>query len=229
LMVSATFLVVGAFLLSATGDCGAPVCESVAGADLLSASGVPTVSSEKEVLSSLLRDAESRTRARIPPTSPLWEDYRQAKRDLRNKDVEAAKEALGGVIASATEFAPAYYYLGLMAAGGRRFEEAENYYKTALGVDPGFTLVRANLGNLYYRRCRFPEAAVEYERVLKAVPDFAEVHRRLAEAYSEDRSRFGDAARHFRRYLELVKEPIDRTAVEKRVIELEVSGMRNAQ
>jgi tetratricopeptide (TPR) repeat protein len=229
LIVSAVFLVAGAFLPSATGDDSVRAGErSVGSVGVACASEVVSVSAEREILSSLLWAAESRARTKIPSSS-LWEDYSQAKQDLRNEHVRAAKKAFTGIIESATEFAPAYYYLGLIAARERRFDEVRQYCIRALAIDPEFTLVRANLGNLYYRNCRFPEAAAEYERVLVTAPGFAEVHRRLAEAYSEDRSRFRDAASHFRRYLELTKDPVDGAEVKERIIELELSGTRTGE
>ncbi|HEX4447562.1 MAG TPA: tetratricopeptide repeat protein [Polyangiaceae bacterium] len=99
-----------------------------------------------------------------------------------------------------------HHALGVLADRQGRGDEAEDHYRAALKVDPGFAPARANLARRLFERGRFDEAREQFARLVEVAPDTldgwvgeAETLRRLgregdAEALVDRaRDRFGDA------------------------------------
>jgi serine/threonine-protein kinase len=63
-----------------------------------------------------------------------------------------------------------------------RFPEAEEAYRKAAGLDPGFVEAHNNLGNALFNQGRFPEAETAFREAIRLKPDLAEVHSNLGAA-----------------------------------------------
>jgi tetratricopeptide (TPR) repeat protein len=99
-----------------------------------------------------------------------------------------------------------HHALGVLADDEGRGEEAEEHYRAALKVDPGFAPARANLGRCLFARGQYENAREQFERLVEVAPETlegwvgeAESLRQLGRgAQAEDvvslaHDRFGDA------------------------------------
>ena len=121
-------------------------------------------------------------------------NFEQARRDfLRARDLNQDLPA-------------PHHALGVLADDEGRGEEAEQDYRAALKVDPGFAPARANLARRLYARGQYENAREQFERLIEVAPETiegwvgdAEALRQLGrEAQAEEtvaraRERFGDA------------------------------------
>jgi len=84
----------------------------------------------------------------------------------------------------------------------KRLTEAENHYKIALEIDPGYAITHNNYGGLLSDMKRFEEAEEHFKIALELNPDYAEAHNNYANvlAYTE---KFEEAEEHFKITLEL--------------------------
>lgn len=69
--------------------------------------------------------------------------------------------------------------------------QIESLLKRTLELDPDYAEAHVQLGTLYFRQQRYPEAIGEYERALKINPNEASIHYHLAQSLR----RVGDKAR----------------------------------
>lgn len=76
--------------------------------------------------------------------------------------------------------APASINLGTIFYNARRFDEAEERYRTAAEIDPDYALAFFDLGNVLDELRRLPEAIVAYRRAVQLVPQYADAHYNLA-------------------------------------------------
>jgi len=121
-------------------------------------------------------------------------NFEQARRDfLRARDLNQ-------------DIATPHHALGLLADQQGRGAEAEEHYRAALKVDPGFAPSRANLARRLFARGQYENAREQFERLMAVAPDAiegwvgeAETLRQLGRpAQAEDvvaraSQRFGDA------------------------------------
>jgi tetratricopeptide (TPR) repeat protein len=121
-------------------------------------------------------------------------NFEQARRDfLRARDLNQ-------------DIATPHHALGLLADRQGRGAEAEEHYRAALKVDPGFAPSRANLAGRLFARGQYENAREQFERLMAVAPDAiegwvgeAETLRQLGRpAQAEDvvaraSQRFGDA------------------------------------
>jgi tetratricopeptide (TPR) repeat protein len=121
-------------------------------------------------------------------------NFEQARRDfLRARDLNQ-------------DIATPHHALGLLADDQGRGAEAEEHYRAALKVDPGFAPSRANLARRLFARGQYENAREQFERLIEVAPDAiegwigeAETLRQLGRsAQAEDvvaraSRRFGDA------------------------------------
>ena len=66
-----------------------------------------------------------------------------------------------------------------------RMDKAEMYYRKALAVDPADEKARCNLGGLYMRVRKTPEALAEFQTALEYDPESALAHYNLAIMFAE--------------------------------------------
>jgi tetratricopeptide (TPR) repeat protein len=121
-------------------------------------------------------------------------NFEQARRDfLRARDLNQ-------------DIATPHHALGLLADQQGRGAEAEEHYRAALKVDPGFAPSRANLARRLFARGQYENAREQFERLMAVAPEAiegwigeAETLRQLGRpAQAEDvvaraSQRFGDA------------------------------------
>src|SRR5579859_5398142 len=121
-------------------------------------------------------------------------NFEQARRDfLRARDLNQ-------------DIATPHHALGLLADERGRGAEAEEHYRAALKVDPGFAPSRANLARRLFARGQYENAREQFERLMEVAPDAiegwigeAETLRQLGrpaqveEVVARASKRFGDA------------------------------------
>jgi tetratricopeptide (TPR) repeat protein len=98
--------------------------------------------------------------------------------------------------------AVAYNSQGLECYKAGRYEEAIDYFKKAIEIDPKYDEAHSNLGLTYYHLKRYREALGEFETAVSLRPDFPQYHINLAAAY-ERCNRYWDAAKELETYLYL--------------------------
>ncbi len=82
-----------------------------------------------------------------------------------------------------------YYYAMSLWKGKRAqdpgldLQQIESLLKQAIALDPKFGEAYLQLGNLYSDQNKYAESIPEYERALALIPDLADVHYRLGQAY----------------------------------------------
>jgi tetratricopeptide (TPR) repeat protein len=72
------------------------------------------------------------------------------------------------------DLAAPHHALGLLADEQGRGAEAEQHYRAALKVDPGFAPSRANLGRRLFARGQYENAREQFERLMEVAPDATE-------------------------------------------------------
>jgi Flp pilus assembly protein TadD len=85
-------------------------------------------------------------------------NFEQARRDfLRARDLNQ-------------DIATPHHALGLLADEQGRGAEAEQHYRAALRVDPGFAPARANLARRLFARGQYEDAREQFERLMEVAP-----------------------------------------------------------
>jgi tetratricopeptide (TPR) repeat protein len=107
----------------------------------------------------------------------------------------------GAPAPSARELAEEWFERGCRLDSERAtWGEAEEAYRQALAVDPGFADAWCNLGTIYYNQNRRGRARECFERALALEPEHVEAHVNLAAVCEED-GRNGAALRHYKQAL----------------------------
>lgn len=91
---------------------------------------------------------------------------------------------------------------GLALQQSRRFEDAIEFYRRAMNVDPANAHYSNNLGTCYHALDRYDEAQSVLERSIAVDPDFEMAWYNLGNVFKDTR-RFVDAERCYRRAIEL--------------------------
>lgn len=103
-----------------------------------------------------------------------------------------AEKSLRRAIALNPSNALARIWYANLLSSLRRLDEATEQALIARELDPLSMIVATNVGWVYHRAGRHPEAIAEYERALRLDPTYLQAHMRKADAYIELR-RFDDA------------------------------------
>jgi len=97
----------------------------------------------------------------------------------------------------------AWFQKGLeLEETGAPVEEAVEAYEKVLELNPQAAGALVNLGTIYYRQRRFPEAEKYYRRAIDADPEYPLAQFNLGNLYDEQ-GRVGEALDYYRRALEL--------------------------
>lgn len=99
-------------------------------------------------------------------------------------------------------YAPAFINLGTMFFHLRRFGRAEELYRRATEIDPGYVLAFFDLGNVLDELDRPEESIAAYEQAVALSPQYADAHYNLALAYERKGDRRA-ALRHWQAYVRL--------------------------
>lgn len=115
--------------------------------------------------------------------------------------LEDAEEALRKSI-EVWPGASSYGALGVILYFERRYPEAEEAQRKALGLDPDDFVAMNNLGNALRRQGKLEEAEDEYERSLRTNPGYVPPYANLARLY-EGRGRIDEAITMYRKCIAL--------------------------
>ena len=97
----------------------------------------------------------------------------------------------------------AWFQRGLeLEETGAPIEEAIDAYQKVLALNPSAAGALVNLGTIYYRQRKFPEAEVYYVKAIKADPDYPLAQFNLGNLYDEQ-GRLEEALEHYRSALRL--------------------------
>jgi tetratricopeptide (TPR) repeat protein len=110
------------------------------------------------------------------------------------KEFEAALQVNPRLIMAHVNLIAMYGDLGLL-------DKAEEHFREAVRLDPGWAEVYYNWGLLLYRKRRMPEAAAEFRKAIEANPNYVDAHIELGQLL-DDTDRIYEAQKHFRRALE---------------------------
>ncbi len=106
-------------------------------------------------------------------------------------------EDLEGVLEPLLEFRhdyPTYHMLAEATFNLDKYEDARNYYKEAIKLNPQSAPDQYQLANIYLAENRFALAADAYEKALRLGLDSTVLHYKLASAYFNLRNYFGRVA-----------------------------------
>jgi tetratricopeptide (TPR) repeat protein len=102
-----------------------------------------------------------------------------------------------------TREAEAWFQKGLdLEETGAPAEEAVAAYRKVLDLNPSAAGALVNLGTIYYRQRKFPEAEEYYRKAIDADPSYPLAEFNLGNLYDEE-GRMTDALEHYRRALSL--------------------------
>ncbi len=123
--------------------------------------------------------------------------------------LELAVEYFKRAISFKRDFAEAYNNLGAIWLNDRReYVKAEEQFRSALEVDPGFVNSRVNLGLALLYQQRYEEAKDQYMRCLELQPDACDC--RMGMGYvSLNQKDWSDARAHFERLVQICPDDAD--------------------
>lgn len=98
----------------------------------------------------------------------------------RKENFDMAEIILNGIGGIKSKDSKVLNLLGMIAIHDHRNGEAMDYFKTALKINPNDVAVRMNLGVLYLKYRQLANAAIEFERVLRIMPDHDDAKLHLA-------------------------------------------------
>lgn len=109
----------------------------------------------------------------------------QAMQMLQSGRAPDAAALCRRILQSHPRIAPAHYFLGLIAAGAGRYEEAVDALRASLATDPAQPAALNNLGVALRRLKRFAEAADAFAGAVALRPDYAEAHANRGNAWRD--------------------------------------------
>jgi len=110
--------------------------------------------------------------------------------------------AYGLAITLLPEFFEAWFNLAVAETASGNLDGAQRAYREAEALRPKAVHVQRNLGRLFRRHQRYPEAAACFERALELAPSSPQSYNDVGETYRQLK-RFDEAVRAFQRGLEL--------------------------
>jgi len=122
---------------------------------------------------------------------------------LESTDPAAAAEAYARAVAADPKHLDAHINLGRLLHDSNRLTEAEQVYRSAIGVCGNEALLLYNLGVLLDDMDRKPEAIEAYEAAVLANPNLADCHYNLA-LLCEELNKQQQAIRHLAQYRRLL-------------------------
>lgn len=106
------------------------------------------------------------------------------------------------------EDAEVLFILGGLATERQQWPKAEQYYRRALELEPGYPKALNNMGLVLARQQRYEEAIEYYQRALAIKPDHANAHYNIGNAYRR-LGRFAQAIDHYQQAIALQPDDID--------------------
>ena len=135
------------------------------------------------------------------------------------KDFDGAERALRDILQRQPEDATALNYLGYMLAErGQRLDEAISLVQRALKIEPGNPSFLDSLGWAYYQQGKLDLADPPLTEAASKLPNNSVIQDHLGDLRFKQR-RFSDATAAWQRALNGDGESIDRTAIEKKILD----------
>ena len=135
------------------------------------------------------------------------------------KDFDGAERALRDILQRQPEDATALNYLGYMLAErGQRLDEAISLVQRALTIEPGNPSFLDSLGWAYYQQGKLDLADPPLTEAASKLPNNSVIQDHLGDLRFKQR-RFSDATAAWQRALNGDGESIDRTAIEKKILD----------
>ncbi len=107
---------------------------------------------------------------------------------------------LKALLSSDSKDAGLLFYLGLCYEDIGKLTDAEAFYLDAVRFKPSNVLAYLKLGNIYYQRRRYKQAAQTYQKVISLDPSITGVRPRLAECFTK----LGESAEAYKQYARYV-------------------------
>jgi tetratricopeptide (TPR) repeat protein len=136
---------------------------------------------------------------------PVFVEYHRATNLSHQRKLDEALAILEPLAARSPESDAIHGSLGRLYIALGRPVEAEESFKAGLRSEPNNPLRQYGLAEALRRQGKMEEAIGCYERIVAAMPDFAQAHRGLCSIYTES-GRFDRAFGHCRRDAELNPE-----------------------
>ncbi len=106
-------------------------------------------------------------------SSKAWIELRKARRQLSKNNTDAAIAHLEKAVEISPQFVVAWNFLGKIAYREQRLEKAEEYFRKAVGEDPGAYAPTVNLGGTLLALGRYSEALPYNTAAAEMRPDDA--------------------------------------------------------
>ncbi len=132
--------------------------------------------------------------------------FSEAQAAQSEGDLARADELLEKLISGDKKDFEAWIELGSVRFRMNQPGPAENAYRKALELRPDLILGHHNLGKLLFQQKQYDDSIAELEQVVGAVPEFAEAHMLLGEAYLQVK-KGSKAVPHLEKAIEL--EPLE--------------------
>jgi Tfp pilus assembly protein PilF len=127
-------------------------------------------------------------------------EFKDALTAMQAGDIESAKTALIAITEKAPNYSGPWTNLGIISAGQRQYDQAENYFYQALKCQERNTVAMNWLGYLSSVKKDFSAASNWYSRAIAIDPKYAEAHLNLAMLYETNLNRPKAALDHYRIY-----------------------------
>ncbi|CAA0102528.1 tetratricopeptide repeat protein [Zhongshania aliphaticivorans] len=127
-------------------------------------------------------------------------EFKSALASMQAGDIESAKSALIAITEKAPNYSGPWTNLGIISAGQRQYDQAENYFNQALKCQDKNTVAMNWLGYLSSVKKEYSSASMWYSRAIAIDPTYAEAHLNLAMLYEANLHRPKEALDHYRVY-----------------------------
>jgi predicted Zn-dependent protease len=117
----------------------------------------------------------------VPESARL--EYDKAQDYLSRRDTKGAINCLNRAIALAPQFAAAWNNLGTIAYQTRQYQQAEEYFRTALQHDPEAYNPLVNLGGALLAQAKIDDSLTINQRAVRVKPDDPLAHSQLGQSY----------------------------------------------
>jgi tetratricopeptide (TPR) repeat protein len=114
-----------------------------------------------------------------------YDPIRQALAHLDRNEVFLAEDILGPLLDSEPANGVALQLMGVLRRMQNRLDEAEDFNRRSLAVDPRQPHVHHNLGNVLRAKGRFADSVASQREAIALKPNYAEAHLNLALALSD--------------------------------------------
>jgi tetratricopeptide (TPR) repeat protein len=122
---------------------------------------------------------------------------------------------LDGALAAGSHDPKVYLERGTALAESGKLEPALRDFREAARRNPADAVALENAALAAYHLGRAREAAQTYETLVRLAPDRADLWKTLGALYLEELGERGEAARCFRRALQLERDPVERVKLEE--------------